>query len=70
MRPLGETRKYEVLMPDGSWEPVHWEQLDEGDTVRDLDAGVHKYMPNPFVIDEQPALMVLPLGKRQEITGE
>lgn len=58
MRTLWESRKYEVLMPDGSWVPVHWEQLDKGDMVRcnpALPEDVY-HTAEPFVIDKQPVL--------------
>jgi hypothetical protein len=67
MRPLSECRKYEVLTEAGSWEPVQWTQLDEGDIVRILasdgkpDAFVGS-MPNPFVISEHPHLLVDPVS--------
>jgi len=66
MRPISECRKYEVLMPDGSWEPVQWTQLDEGDIVRALapDGKPDQYIgsqPNPFVVRELPHLLVDPL---------
>jgi len=58
MRTLEESRKYEVLV-DGAWIPVHWEQLDKGDTVRcnpALPEDVY-HDASPFVVDEQPTLM-------------
>lgn len=63
MRTLEEIRKYEVLMPDGSWQLVHWEQLDVGDVVRSLNPDGtlenSEYLVNPFMIDDYPALKVI-----------
>lgn len=70
MRTLEESRKYEVLMPDGSWQPVHWEQLDKGDVVR-----VNPPLPDdiyhdgaPFVVVELPALKADPLPEDKHET--
>lgn len=64
MRTIEESRKYEVLMSDGSWQPVHWEQLDEGDVVRIVprEDVVDPFLSqcNPFVIAEMPGLKVDP----------
>ena len=57
-------------MPDGSWVPVHWEQLDVGDVVRcnpPLPEDIF-HDSEPFVIAELPALRVDPwkLGELKE----
>lgn len=44
MRTIEQTRWYEAKNKDGEWERVHWEQLDEGDWVRQI--------PNPNLVDE------------------
>lgn len=63
MRTLEESRKYEVLLPDGTWQPVHWEQLDKGDTIRCnpplLGDKYHTY--GSFLVLELPGLSVEPL---------
>jgi len=63
MRPLEECRKYEVLLPDGTWQPVHWEQLDKGDTIRCnpplLGDIYHSY--EPFLVNRLPYLSAEPL---------
>lgn len=58
MRTLEESRKYEVKMPDGSWQLVHWEQLDVDDIVRSnppLSTDIY-HLPDPFKVSEQPYL--------------
>lgn len=58
MRTLEESRKYEVKMPDGSWQLVHWEQLDVGDIARcfpPLFTDIY-HVGEPFEVVEQPGL--------------
>jgi len=69
MRTLEESRKFEVLV-DGVWIPVHWEQLDKGDTVRcnpPLEDDVY-HDASPFVIEKKPGLVVEKIRGSDEST--
>ena len=70
MRPLNKARQTECLTPEG-WVPVHWEQLDVGDTVRFLKALDEV---DPHVTDEEyvvelvgmPYLKIDPVKSEEE----
>lgn len=60
MRPLAECHIYEVQVGT-QWVRAHWEQLDEGDLVRELNPDgtmrTDRIVHNPYVIS-QPAMLV------------
>jgi len=54
MRTLEQTRRYEVRH-EGQWVPIHWEQLDHGDRVRQYDPGVTDHYEE-FTVHRHPML--------------
>jgi hypothetical protein len=74
MRTVEESKKYQASI-NGSWIPVHWEQIDKGDMIRILspdgtpisDAGDAAHNLTMLVVTESPCIRVEPLGSEHNI---
>ena len=59
-----DQKYYHILNPEGDfWMPVHWEQLEPGDRVREFDPPKPGYFEE-FTVSQQPVLQIADVVER------